>query len=1527
MDIKEITHGSIELTEVITHNSIPHLNPEIYESCWQRWKNNAPYGGGEFRDIAVARLLQCLYQQNDSLDLSNLGLSSLPDILPPHIVSLILTQNPLTQLPAHWPDTLQNIWIDSRTLLSIQREETLSAAEHSGPQIHVVTESEAPEQTYPLFDETEAAWLQVKDNGREVRLASERAAAANRRAQSLCQPQTLVKATGILAGLALVGGIGTWLYNRWAVPATDDRAHPDSGNDVAFWQHDGLPDMLPVAQALVSNRINSTEALPGMTLSEAEAIEYEVIKFFMEENGSFVGGKPRKEALIATAAVWLFPTGHPYEPEEKVMKLARKILYAAGRYGGKRNEPLSASLAKAVIRNWVFNTILGAPLQDYIVREIIADKYPNYFTLSSVKHLLSLPKLHAAGLLFSNNVPSAMWGNLNAMWHTFLREEIPVLDDAEYKEAGLWSLADYNFLALSTGAKYLSDLGNIKQFNLSEITSIGASFWGKMTSEGATTDALPYLVTPSLWYFAQTKPGVMQKMLKEKKPWAQIAVLETLAAWKKAVQQSERIEKRLAAYQAAINAWSSKGQLAEKIIARCPLSDILANREDSHYPINERRENWQEIVREQAKQRYMCCNKPPCKRKDVPASLSDEYTKITRNAANAYQKLDKLLLDNIFTLFAKEEAEFISSANTKLSPAYLHMRTHKTPYGGPGGTVHANDIFIETDKADLFSVKSNNEERIYAVKRGEDINSGYTIYRVDRNVNLYIKNGILSHKHLWSNYQLDGEKVLAKGYEFSFSISVNSRTKLSFKKKSSNPYIAYYLSQLHGINFNDNLYAAGYEYSDSEKVWNVVKHIIPFYDCIEGLSSGDSLQIAQALPSCMLDALAFIPLAGQAASLGGKYGMSLAQGIRRGIFKASQGASTAAVAASMSKGIALPTRAQILSLLKNTLRAMDPGFEMLGKSSVLAGRLIADVSDAVLVAKLRNTASIKKVAAKTVYPTAKLPSNGPKVSIKKLENDLYVMVNPQTGEAFGHYYHLKKGALSEVEVRYHLPQGSQPSGSRPKRPKLEPAPDPQQEQAVAIYNQLPPPANNAEYWKLIGILTEQPLDLSLPKKSHTEIQKLECFLPLITPPEDELRITTTGANALISSLLTPHSWRAWTGTDVKSTGDVPLFMQQMQLQLEENIDASHLAHVTVRNKLWSLQHHDNLLETDVGQYLAGILDTYEPAVITEAFKRLSIIVERGDIFLNASKDVNYSNFIIFSTDHTPDPTNPEKFLSPMDKEELINSPFAFVMIPDQEKRIFINAERYQNAYIDNEFLDETDIVNVEADPAAKGAVKKESVAGDTAENAHIEEEAVKEQGLDEVAAKKESDDESEFYEDMSEEETVEQSGPPNYASRLSDDINHEISHITSNTGDMFSYCFPRKGTLHSGQDLLEAFIANFDPSEGNNGIPFLFKQNNFNDIVEQLRTAQGIPRELSHDEVIQAVSTDPMLFANILMHDAEIVSTIIRDLAQGRAFDEIVRFKRDAALEKKADTKSKDYYTHGLTTLIVRQVMSSIYVA
>ncbi|MBF0035905.1 hypothetical protein HAX39_25575, partial [Citrobacter freundii] len=69
-----------------------------HPAIWLAWRDE-PERPGEQRDVAWTRLTLNLEKEESVLDLSGLGLSTLPPVLPPHIAALKVNQNGLETLP------------------------------------------------------------------------------------------------------------------------------------------------------------------------------------------------------------------------------------------------------------------------------------------------------------------------------------------------------------------------------------------------------------------------------------------------------------------------------------------------------------------------------------------------------------------------------------------------------------------------------------------------------------------------------------------------------------------------------------------------------------------------------------------------------------------------------------------------------------------------------------------------------------------------------------------------------------------------------------------------------------------------------------------------------------------------------------------------------------------------------------------------------------------------------------------------------------------------------------------------------------------------------------------------------------------------------------------------------------------------------------------------------------------------------------------------------------------------------------
>lgn len=1437
-----------DLTSVFIDNNNTTQLSKGNRLLWLQWSMEASDGSGEHRDLALLRLIACEESGSYSLDLSGLGLTSLPDNLPQHITELNASDNKLTLLPENLPPDLRVIELNNNPLPDATRDilqDKTDAGIHSSPESVLLPEDAPPGEDCVLVMDEEDYQL----SGRQLRLEAEKLRRVRDNAQQPTRRSMCWKAGGVLFGLGMLSSIGLYVSHR----LRNGEAHAPEDNDLMLASGNDLRDS---AQSLAYQASPWSEA-PGETptpggfsstpalttlppLTETQAIELELTEYLRAEDGLFKGGQPRKEALVAGVAHWLFPQGAPYESETRVKSMARAILRASGHYGGKKDEALSFQTARGVIRQWVFKTILQAPLREYVANKIINDKHPTYFTPDSLKHLLSLPRLHLDGLLFINNVPAPLWGNLNAMWHAFIREEIPLLDEQLFKDYTKEPLANFDTLALATGAEYLADRELLQKFTPQEIITIGATIWGNMLSQGANMDMLPYLITPSLWHAAQTNPNSLKKTLADKETYyAQPVVTSALENWRSAQARAKKLEDTFSGWQKAQREWRSKGDLAEEVIANCDINDIMYIH-DAKYDIDDVAERHRKI-REHAKERYLLWGTPPCK--GVTTDLKAEYSRLTTNVADAYKKLDTILLQSTLSAADKADHDFIFSPESSIHPAFLHMRTHRTIASFPGGNFVANDIFIEQNNADLFAVRKNNEERIYALKRGDDINSGYTLHRLDKDFAAYVNHNILSNSNLWKKYRIEDGKVHAGGYEFSFSIGINPQTKLSGKNEQGDNLLIENLSQQHRNKIYDALYQKGNDQSKTMTLLNTLKHIVPFYDCVEGVSSGNSLQIAEAIPSCFLDALALVPGVGQAAALSGKFGAQLVRGMRRGILGISRGVSSKELARALAKGVELPTRTEVRKAIATTLKAFDPGFEPLYTANARSGLAGVTVSDAKLAEKLQQHLPAKTAAQGAEYKTATLPTGGQPVSIKPAGKNSWVRVNPRTGEAFGKYYHLQDGALSEAEIRYKRPRTRTMSNSKTKRSKTD------QPLIAKKHNQLPPAPGKADYWNAVLGIEKRPSQPLPDITPHTTLQKLDRFVPELPLMKGSVESATQVATEAATMFLAPHPWRAFAGTSTAVSGEVPAYMVPMQAELASGIAESIQTFGTMRDKLWQLKDKgpDALMASDIGQYLAGTLNSYDPQVIQEGAQRLTSIVERGDAFLRASGENNYENFIIISTELLPDPNDPQKYISPITSDRLAEIPVAFVAIPDPEARVFIYGDRYQNNGRTSKMRDTGASINI--------------------------------------------------------------------SPRLSDDLNHEITHMSGATADIFSYNYPPEGTLNNGDTLMRMFLGNFNPADADSNVPMLFEQTGFCLFLDNLMDHQGISGSIPREAVITALNNDPMLFANALMSDAEVVATIMRDVTAGRTYDAEIRLKRDA--EAAAQAKKSD-----LLTLFVGRAMN-----
>ncbi len=98
--------------------SMKYLMTKEYHQVWHKWANEA-VKEGEKRQEALLKMKNCLEKNDAVLWLSDLKLSSLPNLLPPSIKTLNLFYNKLTSLPDNLPVSLTILDVSDNQLIAL----------------------------------------------------------------------------------------------------------------------------------------------------------------------------------------------------------------------------------------------------------------------------------------------------------------------------------------------------------------------------------------------------------------------------------------------------------------------------------------------------------------------------------------------------------------------------------------------------------------------------------------------------------------------------------------------------------------------------------------------------------------------------------------------------------------------------------------------------------------------------------------------------------------------------------------------------------------------------------------------------------------------------------------------------------------------------------------------------------------------------------------------------------------------------------------------------------------------------------------------------------------------------------------------------------------------------------------------------------------------------------------------------------------------------------------------------------------
>lgn len=737
---------------------------------------------------------------------------------------------------------------------------------------------------------------------------------------------------------------------------------------------------------------------------QAENIK-KTLEIFFQQKG-LLAGQPSKEELIAAVGKWFTQEGVGMVlMPDKVQIIAKMILNELDLYGGKSEEVISNKDAETTVIKWVFETVLEKPIETYLVQNITSAPDLSTYTIGDLRKLFEVDELEKNGLIDFTHLkqPSSSddQKTLVKLWILFTQKMLPnyFLETSQLSDELL--ISDYDSLMQLIGSKFLEDVGYRSRLDRNEISMLGMFLFDVISHQGVDNlNELPYLLVPALLATAQLEPDRL-KMAMELGIHKEFALSSFMSYYQKGsfdfTENQEDIEQLYEKYQEAVINWRRKLALVDEVLAECDRLGIKVS-----------------VLGDQA---YLAGGNP-CPGPYIPRDLEKWYTELTKEVADTHREFNKKLMEFAFHSMGIEDFNYLVSPNTHIYEAFAQLK-NEVHYHAPsapgsispvffGGRETWLDTTLNLEQTNLLVAVNGKEERRYALKKlGQE--GGYGIYRVDNDPMLYFKYGLFDQKNIWGEgYTKEGEKIRIGKKLYTFSSQVDRINELT--SHGDLRTVIDKISQKHREQLYQQLYNSGDAKTVAQTVWDGIKHFIPFYDCIVGISNQDA---KGAAISCTIDVVFLLPVLGQVTSLNLKFGLGVAKSI---VIGGAEG---------MVKNSlrVLPNIVEVESLVMSVIRYIDPGFELMKGSSKLLLKKLVNMKTRAFIRK-----EVKPILVKldrfnkateplsTELISAQLPNNGPKIFVKRVKADLYLRVTDlKTRDVFGQYYTLRGGQLREFE--------------------------------------------------------------------------------------------------------------------------------------------------------------------------------------------------------------------------------------------------------------------------------------------------------------------------------------------------------------------------------------------------------------------------------------------------------------------------------------------------------------------------------
>ncbi|CRL45878.1 hypothetical protein SGGMMB4_03997 [Sodalis glossinidius str. 'morsitans'] len=227
--------------------------------------------------------------------------------------------------------------------------------------------------------------------------------------------------------------------------------------------------------------------------------------------------------------------------------------------------------------------------------------------------------------------------------------------------------------------------------------------------------------------------------------------------------------------------------------------------------------------------------------------------------ARHYATVDLLILSNTFARLDEVERDFIRLAQVTFARAERSPVATFSAFELSGlhrGQSVVNLVLELLPGVELLLARHQQEERIYALQLQE---GRYLLTRVDCNDSRYQNLFPAPRYYIYKRYDLKIQEQQERLKQPGAPLEALAMT----------------LATHHQTQFSAHLYQQGYDATFREQALDFLLSLVPFYDCVHLLSRGET---ANALLPCAFDALALVPVVGEASAISLHFGSALGSG-------------------------------------------------------------------------------------------------------------------------------------------------------------------------------------------------------------------------------------------------------------------------------------------------------------------------------------------------------------------------------------------------------------------------------------------------------------------------------------------------------------------------------------------------------------------------------------------------------------------------------------------------------------------------